>query len=122
MFSFALEFNGPGTAKGREMTSLWQYEGFRHVFRVITVVWGIGFLLEAALRAVIAYHTSTGTALASSKIMPFVFAGILSAWTAAYGAYRKKKGAPPAAAEAGPDAGASAAGGERAMPGAVTAE
>ena len=92
MFSFALEFTGPDTAKGREMTSLWQYEGYRRVFRVITAVWGIGFLLEAALRVVIVYNTSTGTALASSKVTPFLWAAILSAWTVAYGAHHKKKG------------------------------
>jgi hypothetical protein len=100
MFSFALEFTGPDTAKGREMTSLWQYEGYRRVFRVITAVWGIGFLLEAALRVVIVYNTSTGTALASSKVTPFLWAAILSAWTVAYGAHHKKKGERLAAAAA----------------------
>jgi hypothetical protein len=92
MFSFTLEFIGPGTAKGREMTGLWQYEGFRRVFRVITIVWGVGFLLEAALRVVIVYNTPAGTALAISKATPFLFGGIMSAWTAAYGARQKKKG------------------------------
>ena len=77
MFSFALEFTGPDTAKGREMTRLWQYDGYRRVFRIITAVWGAGFLLEAALRVVIVYNTSTGTALASSKIMPFLWGGRL---------------------------------------------
>jgi hypothetical protein len=100
MFSFALEFTGPDTAKGREMTSLWQYEGYRRVFRVITAVWGIGFLLEAALRVVIVYNTSTGTALASSKVTPFLWAAILSAWTVAYGAHHRKKGERLAAAAA----------------------
>ena len=47
MFGFSLEFIGPDTAKGHEMISLWQYEGFRHIFRIITAVWGVGFLLEA---------------------------------------------------------------------------
>jgi hypothetical protein len=95
MFSFALEFTGPDTAKGREMTGLWQYEGYRRVLRVITAVWGAGFLLEAALRVVIVYNTSTRTALASSKVTPFLCAAILSAWTVAYGARHKKKGASP---------------------------
>ena len=92
MFSFAREFSGPDTANGREMTRLWQYEGYRRVFRVITAVWGIGFLLEAALRVVIVYNASTGTALTSSKVTPFVWAAILSAWTVAYGTRQKKKG------------------------------
>ena len=98
MFSFALEFTGPGTAKGREMTRLWQFEGYRRVFRIITAVWGIGFLLEAALRVVIVFNTSTGTALASSKVTPFLWAAVLSAWTVAYGARHKKKGERMAAA------------------------
>jgi hypothetical protein len=92
MYGFALEFIGPDTAKGREMTSLWQYEGFRHVFRVITVVWGVGFLFEAALRVAIVYNTSTGTALSLSKVMPYIWAGVFVAWTVAYGQYRRKKG------------------------------
>jgi len=92
MFSLALEFTGPDTAKGREMTTLWQYEGYRRVLRIITAVWGIAFLCEAALRVVIVYSTSTGTALASSTVSPFLFAGILSAWTVAYGARQKRKG------------------------------
>lgn len=100
MFSFALEFTGPDTAKGREMTRLWHYDGYRRVFRIITAVWGAAFLLEAALRVVIVYNTSTGTALASSKIMPFLWGAVLSAWTVGYGARQKKKGERMAAATA----------------------
>jgi hypothetical protein len=92
MFGFAREFAGPDTAKGREMTRLWQYEGYRRVFRVITAVWGGAFLTEAALRVIVAYHTPAGTALTVSKVTPFLFGGALSAWTVAYGAYRKRKG------------------------------
>ncbi len=91
MYAFALEFTGPDTAKGREMTRLWQYDGFRRVFRTITLVWGIGFLVEAAVRVVVVDKFSTGTALAVSKAAPFVFFGILSAWTVAYGSLRKRK-------------------------------
>ncbi len=114
IYSFALEFAGPDTVKGREMTGLWQrYEGYRRVLRVITAVWGVGFLVEAALRVVIVYHTSTGTALASSKVTPFLFAGVLSAWTIGYGRYHKKKGERMAAAGAQP-------GGAREQPGGGT--
>jgi hypothetical protein len=98
MFRFALEFAGPDTAKGREMTDLWQYEPFRRIFRIITAVWGAGFLVEAALRVVIVYNTSTGTALASSNVTPFLFAAILCAWTFGYGTYHRKKGERMAAA------------------------
>ena len=92
MFSVVREFTGPDTAKGQEMTRLWHHEqAFRRDFRVVTAVWGVGFLIEAALRIVIVYNVSTGTALAISKVMPFLFGGIVSAWTLAYGAYRKKQ-------------------------------
>ncbi len=98
MFSFAREFAGPDSPQGREMTELWQYPGYRHVLRVITAVWGVGFLLEAALRIVIVYNTSTGTALASSKATPFIWAAALSAWTLGYGRRQRKKGERQAAA------------------------
>jgi hypothetical protein len=100
MFSFALEFTGPDTVQGREMSRLWQYDGYRRVLRVITAVWGVGFLVEAALRVIIVYNTSTGTALAISKVMPFLFGAIFSAWTVAYGARQKKKGERMAAVQA----------------------
>ena len=92
IYSIALEFNGPETAKGREFTSLWRYQEFRRIFRVITAVWGVAFLVEAAVRVVIVYNTSTSTALALSKISPFIWAGVLMAWTFAYGTHHKKKG------------------------------
>jgi len=74
------------------MISLWQYEGFRRIFRIITAVWGVGFLLEAALRVAIVYNTSTSTALSLSKVTPYVWVGIFVAWTVAYGRYQGRKG------------------------------
>jgi hypothetical protein len=98
LYIFALEFMGQDTAKGREFASLWQYQEFRHTFRVMTAVWGVGYLVEAAVRVVIVEHTSTGTALASSKITPYIFAAILGAWTALYGIRQRRKGERLAAA------------------------
>ena len=110
IYAFALEFTGPDSAHGREMIRLWQYREFRHVFRVMTVVWGTGYLVEAVIRFVIVQHTSTGTALASSKIMPFIFAAVLATWTAIYGQQQRRKGeqmaaryAEGAAASSAPD-------------------
>ncbi len=97
IYIFALELIGPDTAKGQEMTLYWHHPGFRRSFRVITAVWGAGFLLEAALLVVIVYNTSTGTALAISKFMPYLFIAILVAWTVAYGRYQRKKTEPMAA-------------------------
>jgi hypothetical protein len=74
------------------MTILWQHEGYRHIMRTITAAWGIGFLIEAALRVLVVCNSSTGTALAITDVSPFAFAGILSAWTIAYATHHKKKG------------------------------
>ena len=69
---------------------------------------GVGFLLEAALRVAIVYGTSTGTALASSKVTPFIWVAGLSAWTVAYGARQKKKGERLTAASKVPPTGGAA--------------
>jgi hypothetical protein len=92
IYRFALEFIGPDTPKGRDFASRWQYEGFRHTFRVITVVWGLAYLAEAAARIVIVETTSAGTALTISKLMPFAVAGVVVAWMAVYGQHAKRKG------------------------------
>jgi hypothetical protein len=100
MYRLALEFMGPDTPRGREFADLRQYPEFRHAFRVVTVVWGIGYLAEATARVVIVQDTSTGTALATSKTLPFAVAGVLMAWTFGYGQYSKRRGERQAAAAA----------------------
>ena len=92
MLSLFRELIGPDTPRGREMARLWHDEpAFRRDIRVITAAWGAGFLVEAALRVIIVYNVSTGTALAISKVTPFLFGGVMSAWTLLYGAYRKRQ-------------------------------
>lgn len=92
MFRFALEFRGRETADGREFAELWRYGGFRHVFRVITAVWGMAFLAEAVVRVIIVESTSTGTAFDISKVMPYAVAGVAAAWTTAYGQHARRRG------------------------------
>ena len=45
IYRFALEFIGADTPKGRDFVSLWRYPGFRHVFWLYTVVWGVAYLV-----------------------------------------------------------------------------
>jgi hypothetical protein len=100
IFRFALEFMGADTPRGRDFDSLWQYYGFRHAFWLFTVVWGVVYLAEAAARIVIVETTSTGTALAVSKVMPYAVGGILAAWMFLYGRHARRQGEPFAAAAA----------------------
>lgn len=91
LFGFAHEFVGPDSARGREMTRLWQFAGYQRAYRVVTAVWGAGYLVEAAVRVAIVENTSTGTALIASKFLPYVSAAILAGWTAAYARYQWRK-------------------------------
>jgi hypothetical protein len=92
MYRFALEFMGPDTERGREFADLRQYQEFRRSFVVITVVWGAAYLVEAAARVAIVQETSAGTALAVSKVLPYVVAGVLICWTVGYGRLQKRRG------------------------------
>jgi hypothetical protein len=98
IYRFALEFIGPDTPKGRDFASRWRYAGFRRVFTLMTIVWGVAYLLEAAARVIIVENTSAGTALTISKIMPYAVAGVLVAWMTVYGQHAKRKGEAMAAA------------------------
>jgi hypothetical protein len=107
IFRFALEFMGPATPRGRSFDGLWQYYGFRHTFRLFTVVWGVTFLAEAAARIIVVETTSTGTALAVSKVMPYAVGAVLAGWMFIYGRHARRQGerlAAQAAPQAAPEA------------------
>ena len=92
MYRFAIEFIGEDTPRGKDFADLWRYHGFRHAFKVVTIVWGVAYLLEAAGRVVIVESTSTGTALAISKVMPFAVTGVLAAWNVVYARQSRRAG------------------------------
>ena len=100
IYRFALEFMGADTPKGRDFAAHWRYPGFRHAFRLFTVVWGVAYLAEAAARVVIVETTSTATALTISKVMPYAVAAILAGWMVAYGRRARREGERLAAAAA----------------------
>jgi hypothetical protein len=105
IYRFAVEFIGEDTPRGREFASLWRYPGFRHAFRLFTVVWGVTYLAEAAARIVIVETTSTGTALAVSKVMPYAVAALLTGWMFLYARHARREGERlAAAAQAAADA------------------
>ena len=91
LFGFAHEWVGPESARGREMTRLWQFAAYQRAYRVVTGVWGVGYLVEALVRVAIVENTSTGTALVASKFLPYLSAAILAGWTAAYSRHQWRK-------------------------------
>lgn len=72
--------------------SLWQRPQFRHTMRVITVVWGIGFLLEAALRTFLVIVLSIEQFLIVSPFVLYGIIGALIAWMFLYSRQGRKKG------------------------------
>jgi intracellular septation protein A len=92
MFYFAHESVGRDTPKGHDFADRWQYPGFRHVFRVMTVVWGVTYLAVAAAHIVIVETQSAGTALSISKVLPYLVLAILTAWTIAYAKRGQRQG------------------------------
>jgi uncharacterized membrane protein len=93
IFRFALEGMGRDTTKGRDFADRWRYPGFRHSFRVVTVVWGVMFIAEAAIQAVIVETASTSTAKTTSNLLILPFAAAVIAWNVSYAKRGQRKGA-----------------------------
>ncbi|MEU7871484.1 VC0807 family protein [Dactylosporangium sp. NPDC049140] len=79
MFYFGAKFATDGTREGmRHWSSLWQYPDFRASQYRITIVWGLGFLLEAALRIAAAYGIDDfELANTVATLLPFAFLAAL---------------------------------------------
>jgi hypothetical protein len=92
MFRVALETMGEDTAKGRAFAEMWQYAEFRRIFRVITVVWGLVFLAESAVQAVIVETSSINTAKQTSNLLPVAVLVLTFAWTRNYGRRAEERG------------------------------
>ncbi len=71
---------------------LWQHASFRRSQRVITAVWGCGWILDALIRVALVFILSTSVFLVVSQVLFFgVFIGILY-WMMAYVRRVRKQG------------------------------
>jgi hypothetical protein len=92
MFRFAIEFMGADTPQGRDFADKWRYAEFRHAFRVTTVVWGLSYLVEAAVQLVIVELASTAVAKTTSNILPLIFLAAVIAWNVSYARRGQRRG------------------------------
>jgi hypothetical protein len=94
LFYIGRQFSaGEDAARIAEFNALWQHPRARHTFRVMTIVWAMGWMGEFALRVVMVRTLSIPEVLA---ISPVVFNGLtlgLIAWTLAYARYQRQRGA-----------------------------
>jgi hypothetical protein len=92
MFYFARYFEtGDVPAKVAEFNAMWHHPYFRHVIRLITVVWGVAYTGEFLLRVVMASTLPIPIVVALS---PVVFAAITVAtilWTYAYARWARQR-------------------------------
>ncbi len=110
MFYFGRRFATDGSSAGHAAwASYWpRSPTFRRSHRVMTVVWGVAFLVEAAIRVAAAYTLSTATVVGLSATVPLVVVGVLMGWTFAYGGRtRARSRAEVAAYRAAPATGTS---------------
>jgi len=85
MYRVGLQVRGGGdTAAGRALQARWARPEAQHAFRVITTVWGVTFLAEAATRVLIVEAMPAGSALLVVKLMPYIVIGALLRWMAGY--------------------------------------
>jgi intracellular septation protein A len=86
MFYSGRKFATDGSPAGRAAwDSYWpKSPTFRRSNRILTLVWGLAFVAEAAVRIVAAYSLSTSEVVALSAVVPLVIVGLLMLWTFAY--------------------------------------
>ncbi|MCK2220204.1 hypothetical protein MF672_041360 [Actinomadura sp. ATCC 31491] len=106
MFYLGRKFGSDGTPEGRaRWDGLWQYPGFRRIQYLLTTVWGVTFLLEAATRILLTRLLPTATMLLVNNVLPIVVVAALVTWTffmAKRGRARQAAAAVAAQASPGP--------------------
>ncbi len=76
---------------GAALESTWnERAAFRSVFRLMTLVWGLGLLGEALLRVLTSFTLPVRAAAAASPWIAFVCIGGLIAWTVLYSRARTR--------------------------------
>jgi intracellular septation protein A len=92
LYRIGLETRGEDTAGGRKLRALWAQPAGQHAFRVITLVWGVTFLAEAATRVLIVEAVPGGNALLIVKAMPYAVLFGLIRWMAFYTRQLRRSG------------------------------
>jgi uncharacterized membrane protein len=92
---------GEHSSAGKEFSRFYEtLPSVRRYFRVVTLVWGLAFVLEAAVKVVVVETSSTGFALTFTRIVPYPLVGVLLVWTLAWGRVLRRRGSRGATATA----------------------
>ena len=86
IFYFARQFAaGDDPERLAWWNGLWERARFRRTMRIMTTVWGVGYVLEAGIRVAFALILTPGTVVILSPIMGIGTTIILILWTRKYG-------------------------------------
>jgi hypothetical protein len=84
IYRLNLDLAGSDPVARAASEALWERPAARQVFRLITLVWGAGLLLEAGVRVAAAFTLPLAPATAASPVIAVVVVGGLLAWTVLY--------------------------------------
>jgi hypothetical protein len=85
MFYFGRKFGTDGTPAGiARWNSFWDLSVFRHGQRVMTLVWGLAFVVDAVVRIPLVYTLSVSAGVVIADVLPFVVIAGLVTWTVLY--------------------------------------
>lgn len=92
IFYFALRFTvGDDPHQASTFADNWQYSYFRFALRLITIVWGLALIGEAAVRLILVFKLSVGQFLAVSNFVMYGFIGAAIIFTVVYRRHSQKR-------------------------------
>ncbi len=93
MYYMGRKFGTDGTQAGTAWwSSLWQYPSFRRSQRVITAVWGVGYLAEAVAKVAWVLMLPFDTAYLLNQVVPLAVTVALMGWTIWYANRTRRAG------------------------------
>ena len=70
---------------------MWQYPRFRAVIRVMTIVWGVGYVIEALVRVGLSFLLAIPVFLIVSPLLAFAVTIGLISWTVTYARIKTRR-------------------------------
>jgi hypothetical protein len=93
IFYFARHFmTGDDPQRRAEWSSGWASPYFRFVMRLMTLVWGVGTIVEALARSYLVFRLPTQSFLAVSPFVQYGIIGAMIAWTVWYARRARRRG------------------------------
>jgi intracellular septation protein A len=93
IFYIARTFVAAGDpARDAEWNARWQFPLFRRVMRIMTAVWGMAYLAEAAVRVLLVYTLTVNAVLVVSPTLAAAVTFGLIFWTIRYGKAAERRG------------------------------